>query len=192
MFTGVVYGLGTVKTVEKKARGARLVIEAPSGFPAVKIGGSVSVNGACLTVVRKEKKRLVFDVVRETMRCTRFGGLKPGDRVHLEPALAWNGRLEGHFVQGHVDGTGRVRRLRREKKGMSVEIAFPPGFRRYVLEKGSVAVDGVSLTVGKTGKSAFWVHLIPHTLKRTGFGGLRAGDRVNLEGDMLLKFFRSL
>ncbi len=192
MFTGVVHGLGTVRRLIKSNRGARLEVEMPKGFPAVKIGGSVSVNGACLTAAKRAGNRLFFDVVSETMRRTAFGDLVKGSRVNLEPALAWNDRIEGHFVQGHVDGTGRVKRVRREKAGVHIEISYPPSLRPYILEKGSIAVDGVSLTLGKTGGSAFWIHLIPHTLKLTGFGALKAGDRVNLEADILLKFFRSL
>ncbi len=192
MFTGIVAGCGTVENFIRVKKGAWLGLRPPKKFPAVKIGGSISVNGACLTLVKKSRGILFFDVVAETVRKTNFSRLKKGSRVNLEPALRYNSRVEGHFVQGHVDGTGTVKRIRRQKSDLGLLITFPPALKPYVVEKGSITVNGVSLTVGGVQKGAFWVYLIPHTLKMTGFGDLTPGDRVNLEADVLLKFFRTL
>jgi riboflavin synthase len=188
MFTGIVETLGVVKGWRRRARCAPLLeIRSAKIARGAKIGGSVSVNGACLTVTKKSDKSLFFNVIGETKARTTLGRLKAGDRVCLERPLRWPARLEGHFVQGHVDGVGQVRRVLSKRSEKSFLISYPRRLDPFFIEKGSVAVDGTSLTVGKVSSGAFWVHCIPHTLRLTNFGRYRAGSRVNLEADILLK-----
>ncbi len=188
MFTGIVEASGVVKGWKKEpGRAPLLEIRTAVFSRGAKIGGSISVNGACLTVTKKKGASLFFNVIGETKSRTTLGKLRAGDRVCLERPLKWAGRIEGHFVQGHVDGVGRVRRVLKKGHEKSFLISFPIGLKRSLVEKGSVAVDGVSLTIGKTVKGAFWVHCIPHTLKATNFDAYRAGTKVNLEGDILIK-----
>jgi len=183
MFTGIIEAAGRVRGFS----GARLEIEVPRNLARLKKGASLAVNGTCLTVAGRSAGTLRFDVVAETRRRTALGILKHGDRVNLERPLKVSSRLDGHFVLGHVDGVGRVKRLTPEKKGMSALVSFPAPIRRFLVEKGSVTVDGVSLTLGKVSKPGFWIHLVPHTLKVTSLGGLKPGTRVNLEADVLAK-----
>lgn len=192
MFTGIIEARGKVRGW-KKAKGADTLELAAPPFLArsLKIGGSLAVNGVCLTVTRKKKSTLEFNVIEETLRRTTLGRLKAGDVVNLERPLRWQGRVEGHFVLGHVDGVGRIEKIIVDKGGKSFLIAFPKNLRRFFLEKGSVAVDGVSLTLGKAGSKNFWVHCIPHTLKITHFGSYEKGAFVNLETDILMKFAAS-
>ena len=192
MFTGVVHGLGVVRRFVPQKKAWRLELQAPSNFPRIKMGGSVSVNGACLTVVQSENKTLSFQVVAETVRRTNFRGLKEGMRVNLEPALQWNDRVEGHFVQGHVDAVGVVSKITRRKADICFSITYPAKLKPFLIEKGSVAVNGVSLTLGAVTQKSFAVYLIPHTLNLSNFGKLKTGDRVNLEADALIKFFKAL
>ena len=171
----------------------RLEVAAPRAFcDSVKIGGSVSVNGVCLTVVKKTNGGILFELVGETKKRSTLGALRQKNAVNLERPLLWNGRLEGHFVLGHVDAVGRIKKISSAGKEKSFLVAFPGHLKRFILEKGCVAVDGVSLTVGRVLPGAFWVHLIPHTLKTTHFGSFKPGAAVNLEADILLKFFRTI
>ena len=192
MFTGIVHGCGTVRAFIRRGKMHHLAVSLPKKFPSVKIGGSVAVDGACLTVVRREKGVLFFDVVAETVRKTGFSAFAEGTRVHLEPALKYNHRIEGHFVQGHVDGVGVVRKIVRQKSDLALQLTFPAKLKHYIFSKGSVAVDGVSLTIGDVSGNRFWLYLIPHTLGRTHFVDLHVGSRVNLEADVLVKFFKTL
>ena len=192
MFTGITRGCGTVESFARGKRSWRLGVRLPKYFPATKVGGSISVNGACLTLIKKERNIYFFDVVGETLRRTHFDVLERGSRVNLEPALRWNDRIEGHFVQGHVDAAGSIREITREKSELHFQINFPQSLKPYILEKGSIAVNGVSLTVGRVQGKFFWVYIIPHTLRVTNFGDLKRGDLVNLEADVLVKFFKTL
>ncbi len=195
MFTGIVEKIGVVRELKKnsKRRTRTLVLDVRGGLSrTLGIGGSVAVNGACLTLVRKKAGTLSFELVAETLRRTTLRDLKPGDRVHLELPLKGNSRLDGHFVLGHVDGVGEVLRVKRSDGEMSLLVSPPKPLRPFFLEKGSIAVDGVSLTVGRVSARSFWLHLIPHTLKKTCFGGLKAGDRVNLEADILVKLLSKM
>ena len=190
MFTGIIEKMGRVSgwKVAKKARAKILAVACPLGYSrALKIGASVSVNGVCLTVIQKRADQLSFNVVQETLKRTALGALEPGDSVHLELPLKANARLDGHFVLGHVDAKGKVLRILAGKNDTRLLIGFPKSLQPYLLEKGSVAVDGVSLTVGRVSGNKFWLHLIPHTLKNTRFSGLKQGDPVNLEADILVK-----
>lgn len=190
MFTGIVEAVGRVAAVEARGELLRLVLEAPSLVEGTRLGDSVAVNGACLTVVSVEGARLAFDAVRETLTRTGLGELRPGARVNLERALRAGGRLDGHLVQGHVDATGRVARLERQGDDVRLFVDCEPGFAELLVEKGSVAIDGVSLTVVGVAAAGFDVALIPHTLRETILGERRAGDRLNLEADVLGKYVK--
>jgi riboflavin synthase len=188
MFTGIVEGQGTVTGHAGRGGLVELSIAAPGLTDGVAVGDSVSVNGACLTVVRRLADGFGFELVPETLRRTQLGTLVPGDRVNLERSLAANGRLGGHFVQGHVDGLGRVASLEPEGEAVLAGFRAPPELLRYVVPKGFVAVDGVSLTVVDLMGDGFRVAFIPFTLQHTRAGGYRLGDTVNLEADILGKY----
>jgi riboflavin synthase len=190
MFTGIVEAVGTVAAVERAGELLRLAVEAPALAAAARIGDSIAVRGVCLTLTRAVEGRLCFDVVAETCLRTALGELEPGARVNLERALRADARLDGHVVQGHVDGVGRVHELRREGDDVRLFVECPPEVAEHLVPKGSVAIDGVSLTVVGAGEGAFDVALVPHTLEVTTLGSLRPGDRVNLEADVLAKYVR--
>ena len=192
MFTGLVETTGTVVDVIQQADGTRLTVAAESIAPALSEGDSVTVNGVCLTATRVEAGTFAADVVAETLRRSSLGPLEPGSQVNLELALRANDRLGGHIVQGHVDGVGEVESVAPEGIAHTVRIAAPPELLRYVVEKGSIAVDGVSLTVAAVDAAAFEVALIPETLGRTTLGSLAPGRRVNLEVDILAKYVEKL
>jgi riboflavin synthase len=188
MFTGIVREIGTVDAFD----GSRLVVAGAKTAAGVSVGDSVSVAGVCLTVVEAGQGRLAFDVVPETVARTALGGLEPGRSVNLEPALRVGDPLGGHVVQGHVDAVGRVRSLEPEEGSRRVRVDAPESVVRYCLEKGSIAVDGVSLTVAALDDDGFEVALIPHTLEVTTLGRLEPGDQVNLETDVLAKVVERL
>lgn len=191
MFTGIVEGSGRVASLAREEALARVVVDAPAGLGAgVAVGDSVMVNGVCLTVTAVDGDRLSFDVVRETLERTALGALAPGARVNLERALRADGRLDGHIVQGHVDGVGRVRALERRGDDVVLAVECDPAFADLLVDKGSVAVDGVSLTVMQAAPDGFSVALIPHTLDVTTLGARAPGDRVNLEADVLGKYVK--
>ncbi len=185
MFTGLVREVGSVVSFE----GGRLRIESQI---AAAVGDSVSIAGVCLTVVDGDRRTLAFDAVPETLARTSLGRLGPGSRVNLEPALKAGDALGGHYVQGHVDGTGRVRSVEPEGEGRRIWIDAPPEALRYCVEKGSVAMDGVSLTVAGLDEAGFAAALVPHTLAVTTLGSLAPGDEVNLEADVLAKYVERL
>jgi len=192
VFTGIVREVGRVVSASGGDRGLRLEIEAPATARATAVGDSVSVNGCCLTAVAVADGRLAFDAVPETLARTTLGRLAPGARVNLEPALRAGEPLGGHYVQGHVDGRGRVRSTAREGDGRRVWVDAPAALLDQVVEKGSIAVDGTSLTVAQVDGDGFAVALIPHTLAETTLGALAAGDEVNLETDVLAKYVARL
>ena len=192
MFTGIVKEVGTIALVEGGEDGIRLVVEASDTASKVGLGDSVSIGGVCLTVVAVEDSRLAFDAVPETLRRTSLGGLAAGAGVNLEPALAAGEPMGGHVVQGHVDGVGRVVSLEPEGDGARLTIAAEPDLLRYCVEKGSIAVEGVSLTIAALLGDGFEIALVPHTLAATTLGGLRSGDPVNLEADVLAKYVERL
>ncbi len=190
MFTGIIETVGTVEAIERHGELARLRIEAPAILEGVRIGDSVAVNGTCLTVTKLDPPHLSFDAVRETLERTSLGVLEPGSRVNLERAMRADGRFDGHIVQGHVDAAGSVRAIERE--GTDVRFAVETGraFAEELVPKGSVTIDGVSLTVCEVTEDGFDVVLIPHTLKETTLGDRRPGDPVNLEADILGKYVK--
>ena len=190
MFTGIVEVVGTVTGVEPREDRTTLEIEAPAIACDLAVGDSVAVNGGCLTVAGRDAGRLRFEAVRETLDRTSLGELRVGSRVNLERALRAGGRLDGHIVQGHVDGTGRVRRLERDGDDVRLFVDCGTEIAELLVEKGSVAVDGVSLTVVGATQVGFDVALIPHTLAATTLGERQPGDRVNLEADVLGKYVK--
>ncbi len=192
MFTGLVEEGGTLRSVTPTDGGARLVIDASVVLEGLEIGDSVAVNGACLTAVEIDAAGFAVDAVAETLRRTSLGGAAAGDRVNLERPMRLGDRLDGHLVQGHVDGVGAVRSARPEGGSTVLEIAAPPDLLRYVVEKGSITVDGVSLTVAGRLADAFTVALIPHTMQVTTLGPQAVGRAVNLEVDVVAKYVEAL
>ncbi len=191
MFTGLVAELGTVEAVEPSPGGTRLTVGAGLASE-LREGDSVAVNGVCLTAVAADGGSFRADVMAETLRRSSLEGVRPGSRVNLELPLRAGDRLGGHVVQGHVDATGTVAEVRPDGFARAVRISADPALLRYVAEKGSIAVDGVSLTVSALGEGDFTVSLIPETLERTTLGGAEPGRRVNLEADVLAKYVERL
>lgn len=191
MFTGIVETVGHVVAIEPCGEKTRVVVEAPAVTDGLAIGASVAVDGACLTVVEVEGARVAFEAVRETLDRSSLGGLRVGSPVNIERAMRADARLDGHIVQGHVDATGRVRALDRRGDDVRLCVACEPAFVELLVPKGSVAIDGVSLTVVDVAGEGFDVALIPHTLAVTTLGDRRPGDRVNLEADVLGKYVRA-
>jgi riboflavin synthase len=191
MFTGIVTALGTVRKAALAGGGRRLVIDAARlGLGDMAIGDSIAVNGVCLTVVSRKARSFEVDVSRETLSCT--AGFAVGDSVNLEKAMRLTDRLGGHLVSGHVDGVGMVKTIGPAGGDRVVTVKAPAGLARYIARKGSITVDGVSLTVNAVKGAEFTVNLIPHTLNATNLGALRAGARVNLEVDMMARYAERL
>lgn len=191
MFTGLIEEIGTVENLTRGAVG-RLTIAAPVIAANVQVGDSVAVNGACLTVTSIAGRELTFDAVAETFSRTTLGELRAGDRVNLESSLKAGEPIGGHFVQGHVDGVGTILTSRSLGESRVVRINAPGDVLTYVVEKGSIAVDGVSLTVASCDSAGFTVAVIPHTLKSTTLSMKQPGDRVNLEADILGKYVQKM
>lgn len=192
MFTGLVEEGGIIESLTPAIGGARLVISARRVLDGLEVGDSVAVNGACLTAVRIADHTFAVDCVAETMRRTALGGAAAGDRVNLERPVPVDGRLDGHIVQGHIDGVGRVRDIRPDGDSAVLEIEAPPALLRYIVEKGSITVDGVSLTVAGRLADAFTVALIPHTMSITTLGPQARDRTVNLEVDVVAKYVEAL
>jgi riboflavin synthase len=187
MFTGLVEKTGLCGAMQRLPAGGGRLVLAPQPLSASP-GDSIAVNGCCLTVTSAKPDELAFDVLAETLRCTNLGDLVQEDRVNLELPLRADGRLGGHFVQGHVDAAVRVMTTSEEGADLRIEIELPPTLAPCVAHKGSVAVNGVSLTVAEVGTDRFTVWIIPHTRQITNLGDLRVGSRVNLETDILAKY----
>jgi riboflavin synthase len=194
MFTGLVEEAGRVAAIRTAEGAARLEIVAPLVAAGARVGESICVNGVCLTVTELSagEARLTFDAMPETLRRSSLGALKPGDGVNLERSLAVGDRLGGHIVQGHVDGVGRIAALQPEGNAIRITVAAPDGLMRYIVEKGSIAIDGISLTVAALGPQEFTVAIIPHTWEVTNLRDRRVGDPVNLEVDILAKYVERL
>lgn len=191
MFTGIVEAMGEVVRVEPTPDGSRIWIRCPS-IDDAEIGGSVALDGVCLTVTAHRDGATSFDVSPETLDRTTLGGRRAGDGVNVERPLRVGAELGGHMVQGHVDGVGTVDAVTRDADGVRVAVRVPGALSRYVVEKGSVTLDGVSLTVTEIEGDRLAVALIPHTLEVTTFGGKARGDRVNVEVDVLAKYVERL
>jgi riboflavin synthase len=188
MFTGIVEETGSVAAAGE----GRLIVHAETALDGTAVGDSVSVNGACLTVTDIQDDRLAFDLMPETLRRTNLGEVGPGSTVNLERSLLFNGRVGGHLVQGHVDGTGEILSMTPEGDAVVVRFSAPSEVLRYIVEKGFIAVDGVSLTVMGLDEESFSVSLVRYTLDHTVFGGKTPGDMVNLEIDILAKYAERL
>ncbi|HJU82310.1 MAG TPA: riboflavin synthase [Acidimicrobiia bacterium] len=191
MFTGIIESLGTVRDIGGTDDGRRLIVESELA-PELKAGDSIAVNGVCLTVTEQVDSSFGLDVVAETLRRTNLGHLLAGDRVNLERPLRADGRLDGHVVQGHVDTFGAVSKTTPEGMGRRMAVDVSPRFRRYLVEKGSIAVDGVALTIASVTGTGFEAALIPFTLEVTTLGSRQAGQQVNLEFDVLAKYLERL
>jgi riboflavin synthase len=192
MFTGIVEELGTVEAIEDQGDAIRLTIRSATVLEDAGLGDSISVNGCCLTVTEHDGVTWTADVMQETLDKTSLYGVQPGDRVNLERAVTAHTRLGGHIVQGHVDGVGTVVSRTPSEHWEVVEISLPTALSRYLVDKGSITVDGVSLTVVEAGDDRFTVSLIPETLARTTLGTRQPGDRVNLEVDVIAKYVERL
>jgi len=192
MFTGIVKELGKVRRISGLGGVYKLSVEAKDIAGSLNIGDSVSVNGVCLTLTGKDKTILDFDVMGETFERTNLSKLKTGESVNLECALRAGDPLGGHFVAGHIDCVGRIREIRRAGGNYSIEVVFPGEYKKFVVEKGSISLDGISLTVGSVGDGNAVVHIIPHTLKVTTLGSRRPGDEVNIEFDIIGKYILGL
>jgi len=187
MFTGIVETQGVVKSLKPHGRVWLLEVEAQAIARSLHVGQSMSLNGTCLTVIERQGHKLFFELQQETLRCTNLGLLHVGDCVNCERALLASGRLDGHFVQGHVDGVGICQELLPQGKDRILKVQFPKKLSPFIVPKGSIAINGVSLTVVEVKNSSFTTHLIPHTLKQTNLEHLQKNDKLNLEVDILAK-----
>ena len=192
MFTGIIEEIGTVRRIEHGAKGARLTIQAKTVLEDTRIGDSIATNGVCLTVVSMTGDSFSADVMAESLRRSSLGTLQGGSPVNLERAMAANGRFGGHIVSGHIDGTGTIASQKREDNAVWVKIKTPAPLLRYIVEKGSIAIDGVSLTVAAVTDTDSSVSIIPHTGAQTILLGKKPGDPVNLECDVIGKYVEKL
>ena len=192
MFTGIVENKGKVLRMEYRGRGKRLTLELPADLTEVQLGDSINVNGGCLTVVEKKGQTIEFDLSSETIQKTVLGDLKVGDFVNLERALKLTDRLGGHIVTGHIDGIGVILEKRKEADFIHLRIRIPKAVSRYIVQKGAIAIDGISLTVNECQEEEVQMALIPYTIEKTTLVEKRAGDRVNVEADILGKYVEKL
>jgi riboflavin synthase len=188
MFTGIIEEIGIVKSVSKGAKSFSMLITADVVASGLRTGDSVNTNGACLTVTSLGKDSFTVDVMPETMRKTNLGSLKQGSPVNLERALQLTSRLGGHMVSGHIDGTGLIRKLKKEDNAVWITVKAGAEILRYIIPKGSVSIDGISLTVVHVDEDSFDVSLIPHTMAVTTLQDKKAGDTLNIECDMVAKY----
>jgi riboflavin synthase len=191
VFTGLIQDVGTIAALETDADGARLRIATPLGA-GIEAGDSVAVNGVCLTATSADEEGFDAEAMNQTLEVTSLGGLEMGGRVNLEPAMKASDRLGGHIVQGHVDGVGEVASIEEDGFARRLRVELPTGLTRYVIEKGSIALDGVSLTVAALGEGWVEVSLIPETLERTNLGDAEPGRRINVECDVIAKHVERL
>ncbi len=192
MFTGIIEETGVLQSVSKGAHSSVLTIRAREVLAGTKVGDSIAVNGVCLTATALSADSFTADVMHETLRRSSLGTLAPGSHVNLERAMAANGRFGGHIVSGHIDGTGTVARVQKDDNAIWYTISAPKKLLRYIIEKGSVAIDGISLTVAAVSKADFQVSIIPHTAGHTTLSEKKPGDIVNLENDCIGKYVERL
>jgi len=186
MFTGIIQHLGVFKGYGRGKQ--ELILEAPAGFPALPPGESVAVNGVCLSLTREEGRRRVFDLSQETLLKTHLGSLSPGDRLNLEVPLTLQSLLSGHLLTGHIDGRGRVLSVSERRPGRRLKVSFPRELKPFLVPKGSVAVNGVSLTIAQLGQASFDVELVPVTIGKSNLADLKRGQVINLECDIIGKY----
>lgn len=192
MFTGIIEEVGTVKTVQRSGSSSFIEIEAKKVLEGTQLGDSIAVNGVCLTVTQLSSSHFRADVMNETLSRSSLGQLRSGSKVDLERAMAANGRFGGHIVSGHIDGTGTISEIKADGIAVWYTVSASPDILRYIVEKGSVAIDGISLTVAKVTDASFSVSVIPHTAAQTVLGAKKAGDIVNLENDIIGKYVEKL
>ncbi|MBI1824218.1 MAG: riboflavin synthase [Nitrospirae bacterium] len=188
MFSGLIAGTGIVKGMAKSGRSARLTIEGRGVLKKLSSGESVSVNGACLTVAALSKSRFTADISNETLARTTLGDLRAGDPVNLEQSARFSDRIGGHLVSGHIDGIGRIRKIEQIENAFLYQIDLPKSLLKYCIEKGSIAVEGISLTINQVKEKGILLMVIPHTMELTNLGEKKAGDRVNIENDLVGKY----
>jgi riboflavin synthase len=188
MFSGIVEEMGTVTKVQKKKNLYIITVRAHRVLRGTKIGDSICVDGICLTVTQRTKQALSFDIMKETIRATTLQSVRPGMKVNLERSLKMSSRISGHFVTGHIEGIGTIKKMIKAKNYVEIHIAYPKELWKFLVHKGSVAVDGISLTVGTVTRKYFSIYLIPHTLDITTIGIKKVSDKVNIETDMLAKY----
>lgn len=192
MFTGIIEELGTLRRMDRGSESAVLTIQCSKVLEGTRIGDSIAVNGVCLTVTSMSQNGYTADVMAETLDRSSLGALKSGDKVNLERAMAADGRFGGHIVAGHVDGTGTIVNISRDETAVWYEVKTEQDVLRYIVEKGSVAVDGISLTVARVSNTSFFVSIIPHTQANTTLENKKSGDVVNLETDIIGKYVEKL
>ena len=191
MFSGIIEEIGNVLSVDNLSESKVFQISCKKVLEGVSIGDSISVNGVCLTVTDKDDHIFDVDIVNETLKCTTLGSVEEGSKVNLERALVYNQRISGHLVQGHVDGLAKVESINKTNKWTEIEFLINLDYRKYCIHKGSIAIDGVSLTIAKITSSGFKVALIPHTLQSTILSDYKIGEEVNIELDMVGKYIES-
>lgn len=192
MFTGIVEEMGTIAGIQKGAKSAVLTIQAKKVFSDIHIGDSIALNGVCLTVTSFSKDTYTADVMNETLQRSSLGSLTIGSKVNLERAMPADGRFGGHIVSGHIDGTGTIKKVEKDDNAIWYTIAAPENLMKYIVEKGSIAIDGISLTVAKRSDADFAISMIPHTAKETVLSQKKPGDIVNLENDIVGKYIEQL
>jgi riboflavin synthase len=192
MFTGIIENKGRVLRVEYRGQEERLTLEIPMDLTDLKLGDSININGVCLTVIEKKGQAIGVDLSLETLEKTILGKLKEGDKVNLERALRLTDRLGGHIVTGHIDGIGVILEKRRERDFLGLRVRIPPSISRYVVQKGSIAIDGISLTVNQCQGEEIQITLIPHTIEKTTLIDKKVGDQVNVEADILGKYVEKM
>ena len=192
MFTGIIEEIGTIQAVKKGIKSAVLTVKAEKITKDMHIGDSISVNGVCLTVISFQNKQFNADIMPETLNRSSLGNLKPGSHVNLERAMPADGRFGGHIVTGHIDGTGIIHEIKRDDNAVWYTISAEDKIMRYIIEKGSVAIDGISLTVAQMKKDSFKVSIIPHTIQKTILEEKKTGDILNLENDCVGKYIEHL
>lgn len=192
MFTGIVEEIGTIRSIKKGAKSAVITIEAKTVMEDIHLGDSIAMNGVCLTVTSFDKSSYCVDVMHETLRRTNLGTMQSGSKVNLERAMAANGRFGGHIVAGHVDGTGTIVSMTKDDNAVWITVQTDPSVLKYIIEKGSITIDGISLTVAEVTDSTFSISMIPHTGAHTTLLNHKPGDTVNLENDMVGKYVEKL
>lgn len=192
MFTGLIEEIGTVKHIKQAGDGVYITVAAGRVLEDAKTGDSITINGACQTVTGRSDDSFTVFASKVTCEVTTLGSLKDGAKVNLERAMSPASRFGGHIVQGHVDGRGKIKAIKKDENGIAIEISAPPGILRYIVEKGSVTVDGISLTVVKTGRDGFTIYIIPETINSTTLSERKNGDDVNIEVDILAKYVEKM
>jgi riboflavin synthase len=191
MFTGLIQALGTIKSISTNTEGKEFVIEAPELIQEIKIDDSVATNGVCLTATKISGNTFKVQAIHMTLEKTSIGSLKEGHKVNLELSLRPSDRMGGHMVQGHVNALGKIKNIEKNGENWEIQVEFPQDLRKYMISEGSVALDGISLTIARLGTSDLTVAIIPHTLERTTLGGKKIGDFLNIEVDMVAKYIEN-